>query len=330
MFSIAVSAASPWSPSAVRISDGDALEPVAAPLERDQRRLLGALHVARHVEPRRLVVLLLGLDAVAGDVRLQVLRRAALGEQLEERGADLLGRVVADRRDLAVVVLQRVVVPAVLARLDDEAEQEHEEHAKAERHEAPDHQRLRISGDAAAGSPSAARAAAWSGGARRPRRRRTRLEVRLLGARPITAPGRPCFRTPTNTNRRGGIAGRFRLAAVEGPVDGRHGGAARPQPAARWCWGVTGSGGGWAPAGSARSSRRATNASTGWSRSRSSRPHGPVPERGAARGPRGGAAGPSRASSRCSTPGEENGERLPDLRAGRAAARWPCSSARAR
>ena len=86
---------------------GDLVEPVAAPLERDQRRLLGALHLARDVEPRGLVVLLLGLHAVAGDVRLQVLRRvaAALGEQLEERRADLARGLVADRGDLAVVVL---------------------------------------------------------------------------------------------------------------------------------------------------------------------------------------------------------------------------------
>ena len=125
---------------------GDLVEPVAAPFERDQRRLLRALHLARDVERGGAIVLLLGLHAERRDLRLEVLRRAAtaLGQGLEERGSDLLRGFGGDRRQLAVVVLERVLLLRVAARVDrDDQKQEHED-AADQRDRAADQERLAV------------------------------------------------------------------------------------------------------------------------------------------------------------------------------------------
>ena len=105
---------------------GDVVEPVAPPLERRQQRLVRAVHLVGDAHALGLLELLVGLHAVARDRRLQILRglAAALAEQLEELGADLLAGVARDGRDLAVVVLERVLLGRAAAALDHEDEQQ--------------------------------------------------------------------------------------------------------------------------------------------------------------------------------------------------------------
>ena len=101
------------------------------------------------------------VHAVARDLRLQLLRlgAAALLEQLEERLRRPAARGVGgDRRELAVVVLQRVLALAVAARVHEEQQQEQHEDAADERDPAADQKRLGICcGDAAAGRARSAR-----------------------------------------------------------------------------------------------------------------------------------------------------------------------------
>ena len=81
-----------------RISCGDLVEPVAAPLERDQQRLLGAAHVVRDVELLRPARALLGLHAVARDLVCRSCGEspAPSVSSCEERRADLARGLVAD------------------------------------------------------------------------------------------------------------------------------------------------------------------------------------------------------------------------------------------
>ena len=98
------------------------------------------------------------------------LRRIA--EQVEERLADLLVGGAHERADVAVVVLQRVLLGRVAAAADDEDEQDEDEDAAAE-HTHGESARSGGPGGAAAAAARPARAGPVCG-ARRPRRRRTR------------------------------------------------------------------------------------------------------------------------------------------------------------
>jgi len=123
---------------------GDRGEPVAAVLERQQQRLVGALHLVGHREVLGLLELRLRLHAVAGDVGLKVRGRVARGlaEQLEERRADLLVGLLDDRGDLAVVVLQRVLLARARAGAHPEEQDEQQQHDAADRGSAPHQQRV--------------------------------------------------------------------------------------------------------------------------------------------------------------------------------------------
>ena len=104
----------------------DLLEPVAAHLHRDQERALRRGHVARRGDLLGLLVLLLRLDLVAGDLGRQV-TRARIAQEVEERLADLAVGVAHDRGDVAVVVLERVLLGGVAAAVDDEDQQRDDE-----------------------------------------------------------------------------------------------------------------------------------------------------------------------------------------------------------
>ena len=151
----------------------DLLEPVAAHLHRDQERALRRGHVARRGDLLRLLVLLLRLDLVAGDLGRQV-ARARVAQEVEERLADLAVGVAHDRGDVAVVVLERVLLGGVAAAVDDEDQQRDDEDER--RPGAPAAGPARSAGR---GGPSwRSRTAGVGPGcvARRPRRRRTSEE----------------------------------------------------------------------------------------------------------------------------------------------------------
>ena len=121
----------------------DLLEPVAAHLHRDQERALRRGHVARRGDLLGLLVLLLRLDLVAGDLRRQV-TRARVAQEVEERLADLAVGVAHDRGDVAVVVLERVLLGGVAAAVDDEDQQGDDDDEPAQEHELPDQHGLPV------------------------------------------------------------------------------------------------------------------------------------------------------------------------------------------
>ena len=93
MLLIAWSAFSPSSPSAFLTSSAIVCQAVAPQLERDQQRLLGGRHVARHAQRLRLLERLVGRALVAEDrlIELGRRRRAGAVHLLEELVAGLLG-----------------------------------------------------------------------------------------------------------------------------------------------------------------------------------------------------------------------------------------------
>ena len=136
-------------------------------------------------------------------------------------------------------------------------EQDEHEHADAERRRRGDQQRLDRCGDAAGGRRRASRPRCRRGGARRPRRRRTRLEVRLLrrGRRSRRARCDRLSRTAVNSRPPGGMR---RQGTGPRPSKGLRMDATEELPTragagTRWCWAATGSARGWAPAASAPS-----------------------------------------------------------------------------
>jgi hypothetical protein len=125
---------------------GDRRKAVAALLHGDEEGALGGHHLVRHVEPPRLLVLLLGLATVAVDRRLQVGGglAARVAHELEERAPDLRVRLADDRPDLAVVVLERVLLGRLLAGAHDEDQQDGDDQEAAEQEPLPDEDRAAI------------------------------------------------------------------------------------------------------------------------------------------------------------------------------------------
>src|SRR5215216_3908624 len=115
---------------------GDRLEPVAAHLHRHQERPLRGRHVVGGVDPLGLLVLRLGLDAVAVDARGQI-ALARVAEQVEERLADLTVGGAHDRCDVAVVVLERALARRVATAVDHEHKQRDDQDERAEQGELP-------------------------------------------------------------------------------------------------------------------------------------------------------------------------------------------------
>ena len=88
-------------------------------------------HVAGDVEP--LGLLRLRLRAQAQLVDLRTARRSTTSPPVVERGEEVVGvgvGVLDEARDVAVVVLQRLLLAAVEAALD--AEHEHDDHDQAD------------------------------------------------------------------------------------------------------------------------------------------------------------------------------------------------------
>ena len=122
-------------PAAERGGDlvGDLGQALGAQVEHELEVALGRAHVAGDVERLRALDVVLGGQAQLVDLDLQLRRVArAVGHALEERLAHRLVGVVDDRRDVAVVVLQRVVLAAVEAALEAEDDEDGEDRERAE------------------------------------------------------------------------------------------------------------------------------------------------------------------------------------------------------
>jgi hypothetical protein len=112
---------------------GDLGQALGAQVEHELEVALGRAHVAGDVEPLGALDVVLGGQAQLVDLDLQALRVArAVGHALEERLAHRLVGVVDDRRDVAVVVLQRVGLAAVQAALEAEDDDDGEDRERAE------------------------------------------------------------------------------------------------------------------------------------------------------------------------------------------------------
>src|SRR4051794_2400612 len=90
------------------------------------------LHVAGHAEVLRALDVLLGDQAHLVDRDLEVVRRAAALEHVEQLTRDLVVGALDDRRDLAVVVLERAVVTVVEAAVDADDQQDQDDRQAAE------------------------------------------------------------------------------------------------------------------------------------------------------------------------------------------------------
>ena len=145
-----------------------------AQVERQHHVLLRRLHVVGHVQLAGALGALLGVEAQLVDLHREVaVADVARAEQLEERLRDLLVGGADDRRDVAVVVLQRALLAAVGAALDRQAEHEQDHERDADRDELARARRLVVGRGAAGGRRTCVRLARLRGlaGARADARR---------------------------------------------------------------------------------------------------------------------------------------------------------------
>ena len=173
---------------------GDAAQAVVAQAEDELEVALRGGHVAGHVERLRALEVLVGGQPELVDLEAEV-RRLALGvvQQLEERGADLAVGVLDHRGDVAVVVLEPVLLGAVAAAVDADRQQDEHEQGDAERHDLarPCGLAVRRRGARAAAAPA-------RGGGRTPRPGRPAHAcglVTLVEERQKAAPCSSCGRT---------------------------------------------------------------------------------------------------------------------------------------
>ena len=112
---------------------GDLAQALGAEVEREQELVVRGLHVVGDVEVARAAGVLVGREPQLVDLDLQVLALlGAVAEQAEERLADVAVGARDDRRDVAVVVLERVLLLARDAALDAEDDDDDQEQRDAQ------------------------------------------------------------------------------------------------------------------------------------------------------------------------------------------------------
>ena len=113
----------------------DLLDALGAEVHDQLEVVLGRGDVVGRVELAGALGVVVGDEPHLVDRERDVLGRAALGEHVEELLGDRAVRALDDRRDLAVVVLQRVLVARAGAALDEEQQQDRDDGQAAEEHE---------------------------------------------------------------------------------------------------------------------------------------------------------------------------------------------------